>query len=146
MVKATIELHTLIERFFAGMTERRMSKIMHKGHGLREIFIQSQSTRQRAGNLRHLDGMGQTGSIVIAFMGNENLRLMFEATKGRRVNDSVAIALERRSRCAFRLRNQPSTGQGRIAGVGRAFAITEANSFQRSNSFRGHCDAFLTVI
>ncbi len=146
MIEAAIGFHPLIQRIFAGMPKRRVTKVMHECYGFGEIFIKPQSARQSTGNLRHFNRVGQAGSIMIPLMGDEHLCLMLETAKSGGMDDSIAIPLERRSCSAFRLRHQPTSAQRRITGIGRSFAIAEANSFQLPYFFSGHCDAFLTVI
>src|SRR5256885_2602554 len=58
-------------------------------------------------NLRDLERMGETGSKMIAFVKDEDLRLMCQPPKGRRMNDAVAIASEIAAGGTRRLRAKP---------------------------------------
>lgn len=86
--------HGCVQRFLAGMTERRVSEIMHQRKRFGEIYIQRQRTGNRASNLSDLNGVSQTIAKVIGIAAGENLSLIFEAAKGSRVNDAVAVALK----------------------------------------------------
>src|SRR5690606_5418536 len=94
MLKTAPWGHLVVQGFFARMTERRVAEIMHQGNRLCEIFIAAQCPCECPGDLRNLDGMGQPFPIMIAFMSNEDLRLVLQPAKRRRMNDSVSVALE----------------------------------------------------
>ena len=76
---------------------------MDQRHRLGQILVAAQRPRQRAGDLRHLDRMGQPGAVVVALVGDEDLRLVLQPAEGGRMDDAVAVALERRAGRAFRL-------------------------------------------
>src|SRR5690242_7013714 len=65
------------------MPERRVPEIMAKGDGFGEIGIESQSAGDRAGDLRHLERMRETGAIVVALVSDEYLRLLLQSPKRR---------------------------------------------------------------
>ncbi len=140
VIKAAEGFHALVERLLARMAEWRVTEIMHKRHRFGQIFIEPQCTGQSAGNLGNFYRVREARAIMIALMGDENLRLVLQAAKSGGMNDPVAVPLEWRAGRAFRLPHQTATAARRITGIGRAFAITKAYSFQR------HCDASLTVI
>ncbi len=73
---------------------------------------QRRAPGERAGDLRHLDRVGQPGAVVVAFMRDEHLRLVLQAAEGGRVDDAVAVALEAACGSGF-----PSSARS-----GRAFA------------------------
>ena len=107
------------------MAEGRVAEIVHQRHRLGEILVATQRPRQRPRDLRHLDRMRQPCAVMVAFMGNEYLRLVLQPAKGRRMDDAVAVALERRAGRALHLVEQPPARLGRIAGIGRARPIAE---------------------
>ena len=47
-----------------------------------------------ASDLGHFNGMGQAIAKVIGMAASKNLRLVFEAAEGARVDDTITIALE----------------------------------------------------
>ena len=97
VVEAAEVRHQLVERILAGMAERRVAEIMGKRQRLGQILVDGEGARQRPGNLRHLDGMGQPRAVVIALVIDEDLGLVLEPAKGGRMDDAVAVALKRRS-------------------------------------------------
>ena len=68
MVEAAPGPHPLVERVLAGMAERRVAEIVDQRHRLGEILVAAQRARQRAGDLRHLDRMGQPRAVVVALV------------------------------------------------------------------------------
>ena len=75
VIKAAKVPHHIVQCALACMTKGRMAKIMRKGNGFRQVKIETEHARDGAGNLRHLDRMGQTRAVVIAFMEDEYLCL-----------------------------------------------------------------------
>src|SRR5205085_8809396 len=56
-------------------------------------------------------------AVVVALVEDEDLRLVLEATEGRRVHDAVAVALELAPGRGRRFRVQPPPALPRVAGV-----------------------------
>jgi hypothetical protein len=50
--------------------------------------------RARAGDLCDFDAVGQAGAEQVAFVIDEDLRLVFEPAEGGGVDDAVTVALE----------------------------------------------------
>ena len=92
------------QRLLAGMAERRVAEIVGQRDAPRQILVAAQRAGQSAGDLRHLDRMGQPRAVVVALVGDEDLRLVLQPAEGGRMDDAVAVALERRAGRAFRLR------------------------------------------
>ena len=86
--------HRRVERILAGMAEGRVAQIVGQGNRLDQVFVQTQRAGDAAPQLRHLQGMRQTGAEQIAFVVQEDLRLVDEAPERGGVNDPVAVALE----------------------------------------------------
>jgi len=79
--------------------------------------------------LRNLKRVRQPRAIVIAFMADEDLRLVFKAPEGNGVNDAIAIALEGRPGRAFAFIDEASArffragpGKPTVFGLYRPFA------------------------
>ena len=83
-----------------------------------EVFLEAELPGQRAGNLRNFQRMGQPGSVMVALVEHEHLRLVLEAAERGRVDDAVGIAAERRSSRARRLRIEPAAACRRIGRIG----------------------------
>jgi len=86
-------------------------------HDLGEILVELERARDRARDLGHLEAVAEPRAVVIALVKDEDLRLVFEAAEGRRVDDAVAIALIGRARRALRLLDEAAAALGRIARV-----------------------------
>ena len=84
VVEAAAGRHLLVQRVLAGMAERRVAEIVGQRHGLGQILVAAQRPRQRARDLRHLDRVGQPGAVMVAFMGDEDLRLVLQPAEGGR--------------------------------------------------------------
>ena len=85
--------HAGIQRILPGMPERRVPEIMRKADRLGQRLVESQRRRSRAPDLRHLKRVRQPRSVQVAFVIDEDLGLVNEAAKRRRMDDAVAIAL-----------------------------------------------------
>ena len=72
-----------------------MSQIVSQTNGFDEVFVGAQGTRQRPANLSNFQRVGEAGAEVVAFVVDEDLRLVFESPKSGGVEDPVAVALER---------------------------------------------------
>src|ERR1041384_4655844 len=68
---------------------------MCEANRLDQILIRAKGTRQRPTDLSHFQRVGEAGPEVIPFEVDKHLSLVFEPSKCRRVQDAVAVALER---------------------------------------------------
>ena len=115
MVKPSVGGHALVEFILAGMTERRVAKVVGQGDGLGEIVVQAEGVGDRTGDLRNFQRMGQSRTKVIALVGDEHLRFFLQTTKCRRVDNPISVAGEGRTGSAWRLGEAPAN---RLLGVG----------------------------
>ena len=79
---------------FADVSEGGVTKIVSEGDGFGEVFVEVQCAGDRSGDLRDLEGVGKTGDVVVSERGDEDLCLVFKASKGLGVDYAVAVALE----------------------------------------------------
>ena len=93
-----------MQRILPGMTEWRVAEVVRQRNGLDQVFVELQVARDRPRDLRDLQAMRQARAKQVAFVVDEDLRLVFEPAKRGRVNDAVAVALELAARrpAAFR--------------------------------------------
>ena len=108
VIEAAMGRHRRVELGLAGMAEGRMAEIVGERQRLREILVEAEHAGDRARDLRHLEAVGEPRAVMIAFVIDEDLGLVFEATKGRRVEDAIAVALKDGPRRAFRLGDRGS--------------------------------------
>jgi hypothetical protein len=87
-------LHLTIELLFSRVSKRRMTDVMHQRECLCQILIQTQNAGDRACDLSDFNRMSQSVSEMVVQTRTENLSLIFQAPKGSRMDDAVAIALK----------------------------------------------------
>ena len=94
VVEAAVAGHAGVERVLAGMAEGRVAEVVGERDRLGEVVVEPERARQRPGDLRHLDRMGEPGAEMVALVMDEHLGLVGEAAEGGRVDDAVPVALE----------------------------------------------------
>src|SRR5262249_29949775 len=118
VIEAAVGLHRRVQRLLAGMAERRVAEIVRQRHGLAEVFVESQRAADAAGDLRHLDRMGEPRAVVIALVIDEDLGLVLQPPERRRMDDAVAVALEGAARRRLGLGMQAAAALPRQGGIG----------------------------
>ena len=91
---------------------------MGQRQGFGEVLVQSKQPGQCAGDLRHLQRMGQTCPVMVALVEHEHLGLVLQAAERGGMDHPVAIPPERAAGPAWRLRDQPAAATVGIAGIG----------------------------
>ena len=130
-----------VERLFACVTERRVAHVVAEPDCLDEVFVEPQRPRDAAGDRGRLERVRHPRAVVIACGIDEDLGLALQAPKGLRVQDPVAVALERRAQAAIVLGLQPATRLVRPHGQRRQPA-SFVFSHLRLERFR-HCSCDL---
>ena len=69
-----------------------MSQIVTQGDSFGQILIEAQGLCHGSGYLGNLQGVGQTGTIMVAPGRQENLR-MLQTTKGLAVQNPIPVSL-----------------------------------------------------
>src|SRR5438105_2018257 len=92
-----------VERLLAGVPERGMPEVVPEADRFHEVLVQAQRPRDAARDAGRLEGVREAGAVVVAVRVDEDLGLVLEAAKRLRVDDAVAVALERRPEPAFLL-------------------------------------------
>ena len=62
-----------------------VTEVMGQTDRLFQFLIRAQSTRNGPSNLGYFKGVGQSCAVIIAFVIEENLSLVFQASEGSRV-------------------------------------------------------------
>src|SRR5258706_6236374 len=117
-----------MQHAFTGVAERRVPKVVTERNGFGQLLVQLKDLRDRARDLRHLERMRQTRSVVIAGRGEEYLCLVFQPPERLAVDDPIAIVLIRRTHIVFRLRPETAARAGALRRLGRqrvAFPLLE---------------------
>ena len=99
-----------VERRLARVPERRMAGVVAKPDRLGQVLVQLQRTGHDACNPGRLQRVGHARAVVVAGRIDEDLRLAFQTPKRLRVQDAIAVALERGADTALVLFVRPSGG------------------------------------
>src|SRR6185436_19125966 len=97
VLEAAEIVHAVVQRVLTGMAKRRVTEIVGETYRFDEVLVQAQGARNCAGDLRYLEGVREPRAVEVALVVDEHLRLVDEATKRRRMDHAVAIALKLRS-------------------------------------------------
>src|SRR3984957_9905897 len=73
VVEAAVLGHAGVERILAGMPEGRVAEIVAERDCFREVVVKPQGAGERARDLRHLYGVGETSAEMIALVIHEHL-------------------------------------------------------------------------
>ena len=99
-----------VERLLAGVAERRVAGVVAEADRLDEILVQAERAGDDAGDAGRLERVGHAGAVVVAGGVDEDLRLALQAPERLRVDDPVAVALERRPHVGLGLGPEPAAG------------------------------------
>ena len=113
----------LVERLLARVPERRVAEIVAEPDRLDEVLVQPQRARDAARDARRLERVREPRAEVVALGIDEDLRLVAQPAERLRVDDAVAVALERRAQPALLLggaRGRGSRTSGRRAATASA--------------------------
>jgi hypothetical protein len=113
----------LVECPFPGMPEGRMAEVMGKRQRLRKVLVEAERPGDGPRDLRHFQRVGQPRAEMVALVVNEDLRLVLQPPERIRMDDAVAVALERRAERIVGLRIDPPAACCRVRRVGRAPAL-----------------------
>ena len=108
VVEAAIGRHQPFHRILAGVAEGGVAKVVGQRHRFRQVGVQPQHPGDGAGDLCHLDGMGQAGAVIVALMFHKHLRLVLQAAKRFTMNNSISISLKSGANRTLLFRTLPS--------------------------------------
>ena len=94
-----------------------MAKIMTKGNGLRQVFIEPQRPGDRPGCLRHLQCMRESRPVMISLRKKKNLGFVLQPPECLAVKDPVPVSLIDRTDIAGRLFPLSSSGFSAQGGI-----------------------------
>ena len=90
---------------------------MGERQSLSQIFVQAHDATNRTCDLRGLQAVRETRAVVIAFVIDKHLGLVFKTAECGAMDDAIAVALKCGSRRAFRLKIEPAAAFRRIASI-----------------------------
>ena len=93
LVVTEATLDALVQTPLSGVSEGGVAQIVSQRDGLGQIFVEPQGTGDSAGDLRHLQGVGQTGTVVVALRSQKHLRFMLETAKRLAMQHPIPIPL-----------------------------------------------------
>jgi hypothetical protein len=118
VIEAALAFHQLIEGILAGVAEGGVAQVVGQGDALDQVLVEAEGARDRAGDLGHLDGVGEAGAVVVPLVVDEDLGLVLEPPEGGRVDQPVAVALESAPVLGLGLRMHPAPARGAPRGPG----------------------------
>ena len=86
--------HQMVEGFFAGVSEGRVSQIMCQAYCLGKVNIELKYFCDGPSYLCHFDAVGKACAVIVVKARREDLRFAFQPAKGRAVDYTVAVALK----------------------------------------------------
>src|SRR6187200_3077343 len=86
----------LVERLLARMPEGGVARVVPEPDRLDEILVESKGARDDARDRRRLERVGHPSPVVVAVRVDEDLGLSLQPAERLRVDEAVAVALERR--------------------------------------------------
>ena len=81
VLEAAVVLHAVVQRVLAGVAERRVAEVVRQRDRFDQVFVQPQRARDRAADLRHLEGMRQPRAEQVALVVQEHLGLVYQAAE-----------------------------------------------------------------
>ena len=84
-----------VEPLLAGVAERRMTHVVPEPDRLGQVLVEPERTGDDACDAGRLERVCDPGAVVIPGGVDEDLRLALQAPERLRVNDPIAVALER---------------------------------------------------
>jgi hypothetical protein len=86
--------HLSVEFLLAAVAERGMAEIVRQRQSLCVLFVKVQGRRDGARDLGYLNRVGQPIAEMVTQPDSKHLCFALKPSKGSRVDDTVAIALE----------------------------------------------------
>ena len=109
----------LVERVLARVAERRVPHVVAEPDRLDEVLVQPQRPGDDPRDRGRLERVRHPRPVVVALRVDEDLRLPLQPPERLRVDDPVAVALERRPHGALLLRRVPAARLVRAHGERR---------------------------
>ena len=94
MFETAVFTHATVECVLSGVTEWRVAEIVRQTDCLDKILVEPERAGNCPGNLSDLKRVRQSSAIKITLVVNENLGLVHQTAKRRRMNYTVPIPLK----------------------------------------------------
>src|SRR5580658_4168725 len=130
VLKELAELpHPLVQLVFARVPKRRMTQIVGKGESFSKFLVQLENRGNCAGDLSHLEGMGEAVTEVVAQVRCEDLGFPLHPAKRAGMDDAVAVTLEVVAIRMRKLRKSTPSGPGKLEAKGTQHSATRARNY-----------------
>ena len=96
-----------------------MAEVVRERDGFGQVLVEMEVAGDRAADLRDFEAVREPRAEKVAFVIDEDLRLVFEASEGRGMDDAVAVALVLGAAVRRRLGMAPAALALGRGGVGR---------------------------
>ncbi len=110
--------HQLVQNTLPGVTEGGVAQVVAEGHGFGQVLVEPQGTGDGSGDAHDLQGVGHSGTVVVALGLEEDLSLVLQAAKGLGVDNAVHVPLEAGADVAGGDVSLPAAALGGKGGVG----------------------------
>ena len=110
--------HQLVQNTLPGVTEGGVAQVVAEGHGFGQVLVEPQGTGDGSGDAHDLQGVGHSGTVVVASGLEEDLSLVLQAAKGLGVDNAVHVPLEAGADVAGGDVSLPAAALGGKGGVG----------------------------
>ena len=117
MLEAAVVAHARVQRVLSGMAERRMPEVVCQANRLGQRLVQAQRMGDRAADLGNLEGMRQASPVQVALVIDEDLCLVHQPPKRRRVDDAIAVPPVLAAVRGRRLLDPSATTPGLVGGI-----------------------------
>ena len=97
VIESAVVRHCFVEGGLAGVAEGRVAQVVGERDRLGERFIGTQGGGEAPRDLGCFQCVRQPGSEMVMQRRREHLRLVFESSESRALDDTMAVKLERTS-------------------------------------------------
>src|SRR5438552_4841 len=100
------------------MPEGRMAEIVGQSDGLGEVFVEAELSGDGAADLSDLQRVRQSRAMMIVCRGDEYLCFVHQASKRRRMDHTIAVALVKGPKWVRFLRVTAAAAMAGLHGIG----------------------------
>jgi hypothetical protein len=118
VVEPIVILHQEIECLLSGVSKGRVTQVVGEGDRLGEILVQTECSSHCTTHRGDLDGVGQSGPVVVSLAVKKYLGFSIKSPEGGSVDDAIPVSLVAGPEGMLCLGKQSSCALGSPLGVG----------------------------
>ena len=118
VVEPAVVFHQLRQSVLARVAERRVPEVVRQGYRLHQLLVEPESPRYGPRYLSHLDRVGKPRTVIIAFVVDEYLCLVFKPAESGGIDYPVLVPLVDRAVGVFLFIVLAPSRLGAFHGVG----------------------------